>query len=307
MATLAKGRLTGGDMTSTESSESRRKAPFEANPPYPGSVAAAVCTYRRPAMLRECLNALCAQTREINEIVVVDNAAADATAETLSGLARPVTLLSMQENVGPAGGFAEAMRYCYEAGHDWIWLFNDDTAPFPIALERCIDATVFLDGKPGVVAANALEDGTGDPALSSWFTMNGALLHRDVISEIGLPRADFFMCFEEHEYSMRMEQAGLPVFRLPELLVPHVAAGSAGSSPPWRGYYQTRNELLAAIALRSPRRASRWALRQAKFVIAAVLYLDRKWERVRLRAFGAWHGARGISGRTITPDVTGGS
>lgn len=279
----------------------------EVKPLPAASVVAVVCTYRRPTMLQECLTALTRQTHPIDEIVVVDNAAAEATVDVLHHIGRPVTLLSMPENLGPAGGFAEGMRYGHEAGHDWIWLFNDDAFPLPIALQRCLDATRCLGGQPGVVAGDALSHGLGDPKPAVWFSMNGALVHRDVVSVVGLPRADLFMCFEEHEYSIRMHNKGLPVFALPELLVQHLAAGSTGASPPWRGYYQTRNELLTAIADRSPRRILRWFVRQAKFMVATFLYSERPWERIRLRGLGAWHGARGISGRTIVPDVTGGS
>lgn len=271
-----------------------------------GTVAAVVCTYRRPMMLRECLAAFGRQTRRIDEIVVVDNGGDGGTVRILDELDMRATLLTMKENLGPAGGFAEGMRYGYEAGHDWIWLFNDDAIPTPVALQRCLDAVPCLAGKPGVVAADALSDEVGDPAPAEWFTMNGALLHRGVVSRIGLPRSDLFMCFEEHEYGMRMRRAGLPILRLPQQLVEHRAAGSTGMSPPWRGYYQTRNELLTALTLRSPRGVAKWAVRQAKFVVAALLYADQPWERVRLRGLGAWHGARGISGRTITPGVTGG-
>lgn len=36
-------------------------------------------------------------------------------------------------------------------------------------------------------------------------------------------------------------------------------------------------------------------------IAAAVLLLDRKSERVRLRLLGAWHALRGVRGRTVEP------
>lgn len=38
-----------------------------------------------------------------------------------------------------------------------------------------------------------------------------------------------------------------------------------------------------------------------KFIAAAAISLDRKAERIGLRLLGAWHGMRGLSGRTIDP------
>jgi hypothetical protein len=77
--------------------------------------------------------------------------------------------------------------------------------------------------------------------------------------------------------------------------------GSAGQSQPWRGYYQTRNQLAMALEHRSPREVGWWAVRLAKLCAGAVRLDDRPAERIRLRALGAWHGLRGIDGRVVDP------
>ncbi len=43
------------------------------------SVAAVVVTYNRKVLLKECLDALLAQTRPLDSIIVVDNASTDGT------------------------------------------------------------------------------------------------------------------------------------------------------------------------------------------------------------------------------------
>ena len=58
---------------------------------------------------------------------------------------------------------------------------------------------------------------------------------------------------------------------------------------------------MRALDHRSPLEVAGWLYRQVKFIAAAASSLDRKAERIGLRLLGAWHGMRGLSGRTIDP------
>lgn len=269
-------------------------------------MAAVVITFNRPNMLRACLLALKAQTTPLDELIVVDNGGDRATRETLAEIGG-ITRLTMQENLGPAGGYAAGMKHAYRAGHRYTWLFNDDTVPAPTALEECLDARVLLEARPGVVAHDAVPTTSTEPEIVPYFNFNGALVDRGVIDAIGLPRGDFFMCYEEDDYSARLRKANLPIINLPTGHVSHVAAGTiGGATPPWRGYYQTRNELASVIRDPSWGSAWVWLVRTIKFSVAAALFGDRKIERLRFRVLGIWHALRGISGRTVEPTETGG-
>jgi GT2 family glycosyltransferase len=270
------------------------------------TVAAVVVTFRRPKMLAACIHALRGQTRSLDEIIVVDNAADHETRELLTKLP-DVTHLVMRENLGPAGGYAVGMDSAYRRGHRYTWLFNDDAVPAPTALAECFAARGLLEGRAGVIAHDAVPTTSHEPEIVPYFNFNGALVDRAVVDAIGLPRGDFFMCYEEDDYSARLRKAGLPIVNLPTGHVEHVAAGTIeGATPPWRGYYQTRNELASLLREPSWRSAWIWLVRTLKFSAATVLSGDRKLERLRLRALGTWHALRGISGRTVEPIDTGG-
>jgi GT2 family glycosyltransferase len=273
-----------------------------------GSVAAIVCTYRRSEMLKQCIEGILAQTQSVAEIVVVDNGGDRDTTELLSeGLPR-VTHLRMPENLGPAGGFARGMRHAYEQGHEHLWLFNDDAVPRPEALGLCFEARRLFHGTPGIAAHGAMPTKSLDYDYVEYFNFNGALVERSVVSAVGYPREDFFMCYEEDDYCLRIRKAGIPIVNIPGNYVTHVFAGTIdGATPPWRGYYQTRNELASAIEEGSFISIAKWITRTAKFSVATLFAGDDKAMRLRLRLLGTWHALRGILGRTIEPTETGGS
>lgn len=71
-------------------------------------------TYNRKDLLRECLKALLSQTRQPDEILVINNASTDGTEELFAAgaeFARPgISLVTLPENVGGAGGFCEGIE-----------------------------------------------------------------------------------------------------------------------------------------------------------------------------------------------------
>lgn len=101
-----------------------------------------VVTYNRKDLLVQCLSAALGQSKPLDGIVVVDNASTDGTREFLRSegfLSRDnVTLLSLEENSGGAGGFYTGLKYAMDNGADWVWMMDDDAVPNPDALEKLL-------------------------------------------------------------------------------------------------------------------------------------------------------------------------
>ncbi|MDI2130193.1 glycosyltransferase [Yinghuangia seranimata] len=287
------------------------------------SVAAVFVTFNRSALLRDTLTALAGSTRPVDEVVVVDNASTDDTAEMLAAEFPKVRHVRLASNTGAAGGFAEGLRVAEAAGHDWIWLFNDDDHPLPGALAAMLDRMSELPQRTAMFASWLVDD-TGAVARlgSGWrnrrlplveppadgrpypvdvLIFAGALVNAAAVRELGLPRAEYFMMWEEMEYCIRARRAGWAVYILPEPLVATLHVGAA-SAPPWRLYYQSRNHLAMALEHRSVPEVWHWAVRQAKFTAVTLTRQDRKLARTRARSLGAWHAIRGKTGRTVTPN-----
>ena len=87
-------------------------------------IAAVVVTYNRKELLKECLDALLAQTHPLDSIILIDNASTDGTPEFLKEkgfLDNPkIDYVRLSENSGGAGGFYEGMKRGYEKGFDWV-------------------------------------------------------------------------------------------------------------------------------------------------------------------------------------------
>ncbi len=130
------------------------------------TVTAVVVSYNREALLRECLDGLAAQTRPVDNVVVVDNASTDGSRDVIrrheliaahmdNGTAHVVEL---KENTGGAGGFCagiaialadfdaaqaaetEAKTTGASQSRHYLWLMDDDTVPTPTALEALLAA-----------------------------------------------------------------------------------------------------------------------------------------------------------------------
>lgn len=286
------------------------------------SVAAVFVTYNRSDLLRDTLTALAKSTRPVDEVIVVDNASSDGTAEMLAAEFPDVTHLPLASNTGAAGGFAAGLRAAEAHGHDWAWLFNDDDHPLPEALETMLGRLPELPRRTAMFASWLIDDtgavarlGSGwrnrrlplvePPADRSPYPVDvlifaGALVNTAAVRELGLPKAEYFMMWEEMEYCIRARRAGWAVYILPEPLVATLHVGAA-TAPPWRLYYQSRNHLAMALEHRSAPEVWHWAVRQAKFTAVTLARQDRKFTRTRARSLGAWHALRGRTGRTVPP------
>lgn len=140
------------------------------------TVAAVVVTYNRKQLLTECLDALLAQSRPVDKILLIDNASTDGTPELLREygyLDNPVIdYVRLPENTGGAGGFYEGVKRGYEAGYDWVWLMDDDT----IASSDCLAELVKAEN----VARNRFKIGY----IASRVTWNNGEIHLMNIPDI---------------------------------------------------------------------------------------------------------------------------
>jgi len=249
-----------------------------ARPPH---VAAVVVTHNRKALLRQCLTALQAQTYALTEIIVVDNASTDGTAQMVETAFPDITLRVLDENRGGAGGFHEGMRLAAERDVDWIWVMDDDAEPKPDALERLFASGLcerketvaltplkrFPSGMPQYDQTGAYDPVRGDikPATSvdePWTEVTygafvGLLCRASAVATVGLPDPSFFLWYDDVEYCLRLARQGRLYLVSSSTIVHHVSedvrrTGGDTAKPwryyPlsyfWRYYYAYRNRLL---------------------------------------------------------------
>lgn len=199
-------------------------------------ITAIIVSFNRKQLLLRCLNAVCAQTRAPQHILIVDNASTDGTRVVLEEqgwLTRhDVEYLRLSTNVGGAGGFAVGMQHAAGEGARWLWTMDDDGLPEPDCLERLSDyalthqleslAPIHLDiAQPERLAFRTLDahkrEMDSPPALhgdqrdfvpNEVNLFNGWLVSATLLANLGLPRPELFIRGDEVEYAQRMRRAG---------------------------------------------------------------------------------------------------
>jgi len=154
----------------------------------------------------------------------------------------------MHEDTGGSGGFHEGVKRAYEKGYDWLWLMDDDAEAKEDALENLLK---FLYEK-NLVALASLEVDLNNKVIHpqrGYFNFKnvykgivipfdekkmlkncyleidhasfvGILIKSCVISEIGLPKKEFFIHYDDVEYCIRLRKVG-KILLIPNSIIFH--------------------------------------------------------------------------------------
>jgi rhamnopyranosyl-N-acetylglucosaminyl-diphospho-decaprenol beta-1,3/1,4-galactofuranosyltransferase len=293
------------------------------------TVAAIIPTRTRLDGLQAAVAALRAQTRPPDAILVIDNKSRDGTAAWLA-LQDDLVAHELHGNGGAPGGFQAGIDAALAAGHDWIWLIDDDCVPDPHALDALLAVTAgerVGGAVPTVSFGDAYEQtgsrvlpGSGETPVRGprpgedvdWAPFAGLLLAAPACRAAG-PLKDWFLWYADLEYGLRLRLAGWRLPAAPDARVWHPLheARRRRIGPktfevafyaPWREYYEMRNRILARRALAGTRFDARPPLprRIAKEVTrdAAILLADPAGpRRLLMRALGLLDGRRGCMDR----------
>jgi rhamnopyranosyl-N-acetylglucosaminyl-diphospho-decaprenol beta-1,3/1,4-galactofuranosyltransferase len=267
-------------------------------------------TFNGRETLKNCLDAIESQQGPLESILVVDNASACPVNDLVSASPH-AQLMSLQENLGPAGGYEAGLRAFLETGAEWAWIIDDDCVAAPDALS----AQLALAGnEPQIVLSTMIDAQTGRRANTQGWC--GVLIPRAVIEDVGLPNAELFWWTEDTEYlQWRIPRAGYSVQRCAAAHITVYRARSTRAKPAWKYYYEARNLVYFRIhtqglkrqqpdspPLKLPRigKASRVVARlagRALFVESSERIL-----KISMIAWGVVDGVRGRLGRTVRVD-----
>ncbi|MDT5013018.1 MAG: rhamnopyranosyl-N-acetylglucosaminyl-diphospho-decaprenol beta,3/1,4-galactofuranosyltransferase [Mycobacterium sp.] len=199
------------------------------------AVCAVLVTYRRPDELAKSLDALSAQTRRPDHLIVVDNDNDDRVRDLVDGQPVPSTYLGSRRNLGGAGGFALGMLQALALGAQWVWCADDDGRPADpsvlATLMGCAEQHGLAEVSPmvcdmddperlafplrrGLVWRRHVSElrAEGDsgllPGIASLF--NGALFRAATLEAVGVPDLRLFVRGDEVEVHRRLVRSGLP-------------------------------------------------------------------------------------------------
>jgi N-acetylglucosaminyl-diphospho-decaprenol L-rhamnosyltransferase len=184
-----------------------------------------------------------------SEILVLDNASTDGSAEAVRALGREIRLIELERRAGKAANDSALMR---EAGGRFCLLLNEDSELRPGATAALIEA---LEGDPEAGAAGArLLDSSGKPVPCAWrfpsvrtalagalflhrsltvqsrgeqtrrvdWAQSSALLvRREAAAAIDYLDTDFFVYYDECDFCKRLADAGHPTLYVPSAEAVH--------------------------------------------------------------------------------------
>lgn len=274
----------------------------------------------------QCLESLQKQTYRDFEIILLDDASTNDSVQQLQKhLTENTVFLPQEANSGFAAVNNVGMRRALADGCDWVLLLNNDTVVAPDFLETLLRETptgavscpkmLFLDPPDEIwFAGGELDRATGKvkhlgghekdgPAFAekkqvSFITFCCVLLPRQVVEEVGFLDETLFMYCEDVDYCIRLADAGVPMWLLPDAKIWHKAGGSAGGM--LSVYYITRNTLYLTCKGKSALQIRAKTL--PVLISGAARYaLTKLLGRKKGRSYGAFRGAldfwRGRMGR----------
>lgn len=291
------------------------------------TVSAIVVSYNARSYLPRCLKEL---LRRGVEVIVVDNASADGTADLVRQGFSEVTLIALDRNVGFGAANNVGLRH---ASRRYFLLVNPDAWPLGDAVEELVR---FADARPRAAAvgprlirpSGELERSVrGFPTvwrlateyfflrwLAPWsrvlnafysggfdhrtereaeFLVGAAiLLRRAALDEVGGFDPDFFMFNEEVDLCFRLRRAGWHVLFDPDASFVHVGGGSSADRAALL-VEQLRSHVrfLAKHHRRPAARRGRFVLLWAMRLRAVVFRGDR---REACRAAASWLAANDL-------------
>lgn len=239
-------------------------------------ISAVIVTFNRSGKLMKVLDALSKQTHPPDMIFVIDNASTDDTQELVKAKAKNMPALRyvrLPKNIGGAGGFHEGIKAAYQQGANYIWISDDDAYPEPNALETLLAALSTFEARhnwrPSFACSRVewtdgdlCEMNTPEPVWdwarfvkpdSPWALVGSCsfvsvLVPRWAIREHGLPIADYFIWFDDAEYTRRLSRSYPGIF-CPESRVIHDIPENKGvnyalvtDKSVWKFKYGARNE-----------------------------------------------------------------
>lgn len=222
-----------------------------------------------------CLACLSRQTYRNLEIIVIDNASSDGSAEEIKRRFKLVKLWKNKINEG----FAEANNIGYKhSSGKYLLLLNNDTEIKDKEFIQKIVSGIEKDEKIGVLQPKIILSGSGKlQAGGAFLTFTGFLYHfgfgqnpndplfnrkmfiysangscmlirRELIEKIGLFDPDFFVYFEETDFCHRVSLAGYKILYFPETSIFHKGSKSTlRQKPEFTQFHAFKNRICSYL------------------------------------------------------------
>lgn len=233
-------------------------------------ICAVVVTYNRIDKLKKALACYANQTKKVDKLVLVDNGSNSETKKYINEWIKiddgyKKFLVSLETNTGGSGGFFYGMKKAQEIGYDYIYLADDDLYLENDVFEKFVQFTkkhnefkvfclqeynsagiifshrAILKKKSGFYFFHSVDVKSYDKEyfFVDLFSFAGAFIHHSVVDKYGYPKKEYFIWFDDAEYSLRIIKTEKIV------CVPNIKAyhdlDEKSNELSWKMYYGMRN------------------------------------------------------------------
>jgi len=196
-------------------------------------ICAIVVTYNRAIKFEKAVRSLQDSTHSVDNIIIIDNASTDDTPAVVERLQKEyinIIYFRLESNYGGAGGFCIGMQLAYNLGAEFFWLMDDDTYVKHNALASLVTSyrqLANINIGPGFICSrvewrdNSICEMNQPVTSWDWMRENksfsnlikvdscsfvSCLIHRSAVIQVGLPIFDFFIWYDDIEYTSRISK-----------------------------------------------------------------------------------------------------
>lgn len=204
-----------------------------------------ILNYNGGELLRNCLASLQKVVYPNFSVIVSDNDSKDDSLKMVRENFPESIILENKKNLGFAAGNNVGIRHALENGADYVLLLNQDTEVEPDFLEKIIDAgeenpkigilspLIFWKRDSGIwysggrinwltmksTHENRMVSGT--PFSTGFITGCSMLIKKEVLEKVGMLSENFFLYWEDADYSYQVKMAGFSNLVVPESRIYH--------------------------------------------------------------------------------------
>jgi GT2 family glycosyltransferase len=206
------------------------------------------------------------------EVIVVDNASTEDPTQKIKEVYPLAKVIRNQTNLGFSAGNNVGIR---EAKGDYLFIVNNDTEFTPGLIEGLVKifreypgagvvspkfhyffekgtieyagykSVSIFTGRNSMIGSGEKDIGQYNEVKETQYAHGGGMMvSREVINKVGLMPEEFFLYYEELDWSVQIRKKGFNIYFQPNALIYHKESMTTGKTSPLKTFYLTRNRIL---------------------------------------------------------------
>lgn len=206
------------------------------------------------------------------EVIVVDNASKSDPTSELQAVYPGVRVIVNKENLGFAGGNNAGIK---AARGNFYFLVNNDTELTPGIIQPLLnifrdypragaaspkfhyffhpgiieyagyEKVNFFTARNRMIGSKEIDEGQYNMVRETHYVHGGAvMIPKKVVENVGLMPEEYFLYYEELDWSEQIKRSGYRLYYQPNALIYHKESMTTGKNSPLKTYYINRNRIL---------------------------------------------------------------